>query len=80
MTCGSFALLLRVRLLRRDGDRVMGVPFEALFTQVWHEIFGLATRELALRHMIASAYGDAVRHKGSLSVLWRQSLYSFSPG
>jgi hypothetical protein len=58
----------------------MGVPFEALFTQVWHEIFGLVTRELALRHMIASAYADGVGYKGSFSVLWRQSLYSFTPG
>lgn len=57
-----------------------GLPFEALFTQIWHEIFGRATRELVRNGMIESAYDPSRRYKGSLSVLWRQSLYEFIPG
>ena len=51
-----------------------GLPFEALFTQVWHELFGVATRELARGGIIAKP------SKGSLSMLWRSSLYRFIPG
>lgn len=57
-----------------------GLPFEAVFTQIWHEIFGQVTRDLAQSGVTASAYGQDVRYKGSLSVLWRPVLYSFIPG
>lgn len=57
-----------------------GLPFEALFTQIWHEIFGEVTRDLARDGTIESAYDPSRRYKGSLSVLWRQSLYAFTPG
>ena len=57
-----------------------GLPFEALFTQVWHEIFGATTRELARAGIIASAYAKGAHAPGSFSVLWRQSLYKFIPG
>jgi hypothetical protein len=57
-----------------------GLSFEAVFTQIWHEIFGEVTRELARSGMIASSSSPGVRYKGSFSVLWRQSLYAFSPG
>jgi hypothetical protein len=74
----------RVPELRRDlGDLTAvraGLPFEAVFTQVWHEIFGDVTRDLARSGFIATAYAPTVRFKGSFSVLWRQSLYRFLPG
>jgi hypothetical protein len=57
-----------------------GLPFEALFTQIWHEIFGEVTRDLARDGTIESAYDHSRRYPGSLSVLWRQSLYVFTPG
>jgi len=57
-----------------------GLSFEEVFTQVWHEIFGATTRELARDGMIASAYAREARSKGSFSVLWRQRLYAFVPG
>ena len=57
-----------------------GLPFEALFTQIWHELFGAVTRELAQRRVIASAYTPGRRYKGSLSMLWRRSLYRLTPG
>jgi hypothetical protein len=57
-----------------------GLPFEALFTQIWHEIFGEVTRDLARDGTIESAYAPSRGYKGSFSVLWRQSLYAFIPG
>lgn len=57
-----------------------GVPFESAFTQIWHEYFGLATRQLVEQGFMADPYDPAMRHKGSISVLWRQSIYHFDPG
>lgn len=57
-----------------------GVPFESLFTQIWHELFGLTTRELVASGFLADPRGDARRHKGSLPVVWRLSLYDLQPG
>lgn len=57
-----------------------GVTFEQLFTQIWHELFGATTRELARAGVTADPYGPAVRSKGSLSMLWKRSLYKFTPG
>jgi hypothetical protein len=57
-----------------------GLSFEAVFTQIWHEIFGQVTRDLARSGVTGSAYGPDIRYKGSLSVLWRPVLYSFIPG
>jgi hypothetical protein len=56
-----------------------GVAYESLFTQIWHELFGLATRELAAAGLIADPYGGSVRYPGSLAMLWRMSLYHFDP-
>jgi hypothetical protein len=56
-----------------------GVPFESLFTQIWHELFGRATRDLAQAGVIADPYGPEIRFKGSLPLLWRSSLYRFDP-
>ena len=56
------------------------LPFEALFTQIWHEIFGLVTRDLVRLGVTADAYTQDVPYKGSFSALWRPSLYSFIPG
>ncbi len=52
-----------------------GVPFESLFTQIWHEWFGLATRELVHAGFIFDPYGGDRRYKGSVPVLWRSSLF-----
>jgi hypothetical protein len=57
-----------------------GLSFEALFTQVWHEIFGLATRDLARLGVTADPYAADVAYKASFSALWRSSLYAFIPG
>jgi hypothetical protein len=57
-----------------------GLPFEALFTQIWHEIFGSVTRDLARSGFTASARVDRVGYKGSQSVLRRGVVCSFQPG
>jgi len=54
-----------------------GVPFESLFTQIWHELFGLATRELVRSGLLFDPSGSQVRYKGSYPVLWRQELFDF---
>lgn len=56
-----------------------GVAFESLFTQIWHEFFGLATRRLVEKGFMADPYGDGVKYQGSLGMLWRASLYDFDP-
>lgn len=54
-----------------------GVPFESLFTQIWHELFGLATHELVRNGFLFDPSGPRMRYKGSYAVLWRQDLYDF---
>ena len=56
-----------------------GVAFEALFTQIWHDLFGLTTRELARSGFIADTYAEDFTYKASLGALWRHSLYDFDP-
>jgi len=57
-----------------------GVPFGSLFTQIWHEYFGLATRELVHRGFIEDPYSPALRHPNSIAMVWRRSIYHFDPG
>lgn len=52
-----------------------GVPFESLFTQIWHELFGLATRDLVRSGLLFDPAGPAMVYKGSYPVLWRQELF-----
>lgn len=51
-----------------------GVPYEALFTQIWHELFGLATRELAASGFTADPYAPPNPAPGSLGVVWRAGM------
>lgn len=57
-----------------------GVPFESAFTQIWHEYFGLATRQMIAAGLIEDPYSKARKHPGNVAVLWRRSLYHFDPG
>lgn len=57
-----------------------GVPFESAFTQIWHEYFGLATREMIAAGLIEDPYSKARKHPGSVAALWRRSIYHFDPG
>lgn len=52
-----------------------GVPFESLFTQIWHEFFGRTTRDLVRTGLLFDPAGPDVKYKLSYPVLWRSSLY-----
>ena len=52
-----------------------GVPFESLFTQVWHEFFGVTTRILSEKGFIADAYAQDIKYQGSFGILWRNTVY-----
>lgn len=54
-----------------------GVPFESLFTQIWHEFFGRTTRDLVRSGLLFDPAGAGVKYKLSYPVLWRSSLYRF---
>jgi hypothetical protein len=47
----------------------MAFPSRRWSAQIWHEIFGQVTRDLARSGVTARAYGKDIRYKGSLSVL-----------
>lgn len=64
---------LRARLAGLSALR-QGVPFEALFTQIWHELFGLTTRELAAIGMTADPYAPGNPSPGSLGMAWQPDL------
>jgi hypothetical protein len=51
-----------------------GVPFEDLFTHIWHYIFGLANREMVELGMLADPYGNARVFKGFVPVIWDTTL------
>jgi hypothetical protein len=51
-----------------------GVSYEALFTQIWHELFGLATRELVAQHLVGDPYAPTNPSPGSLGMAWRPDL------
>lgn len=52
-----------------------GVPYPALFSQIWHEMFGLTTRELVAAGVIEDPYAAGFPWKGSVPALWRTTLY-----
>jgi hypothetical protein len=51
-----------------------GVAYEALFTQIWHELFGLATRELVDDHVVGDPFAPTNPSPGSLGMAWRPDL------
>jgi len=53
-----------------------GVPYAALFTQIWHEIFGLTTRELAAQGLVEDPRGADSPWNGSIPAVWRVSVYN----
>lgn len=55
-----------------------GVPFESLFTQIWHEWFGLTTRQLVHAGFMFDPYSKDATYKGSFPALWRLSLFDWN--
>lgn len=65
--------------LRRDLGSLSalheGVPYPALFTQIWHELFGLTTRELVTSGMIEDPYARGTPWPGSVPTVWRSAVF-----
>lgn len=51
-----------------------GVPFERVYTEVWHFIFGAANRTLVERGLFADPYASERRHRGFLPVVWASGI------
>ena len=51
-----------------------GVPFERVYTSVWHFIFGFANRTLVEEGLFPDPYGDERRYQGFLPVVWSADL------
>ena len=51
-----------------------GAPFEPVYTEVWHFIFGIANRTLVKEGLFADPYADDRRNQGFLPVVWPSDL------
>lgn len=49
-----------------------GVPFERVYTEVWHFVFGLANRTLVEKGFFADPYER--RHRGFLPAIWNNGI------
>ncbi len=67
---------MRRELFRLTAVR-QGVPYPALFTQIWHELFGLTTRELVEQGVIEDPYAEGAASPGSIPAVWRATIYHF---
>jgi hypothetical protein len=56
-----------------------GVPFERVYTEVWHFVFGIANRELVKAGFFADPYAEDRRHKGFLPFIWASDLDVSAP-
>jgi DNA-binding MarR family transcriptional regulator len=54
-----------------------GVPFERVYTEVWHFVFAIANRELVKAGLFADPYAEGRRYKGFLPVAWTKDLSSW---
>jgi DNA-binding MarR family transcriptional regulator len=51
-----------------------GVPFEMVYTEVWHFVFAVANRTLAEEGFFADPYGEERTYKGFLPAVWAAGL------
>ena len=51
-----------------------GVPFERVYTEIWHFVFGIANRVLAEEGFFADPYSEDRRHQGFLPVVWASGI------
>ena len=65
--------------MRREFFRLtavrQGIPYPAMYTQIWHELFGLATRDLVAEALIEDPRGASAVWPGSIPAVWRTALY-----
>jgi DNA-binding MarR family transcriptional regulator len=51
-----------------------GVPFERVYTEIWHFVFGFANRTLVEQGFFANPYEESRRYRGFLPVVWDATL------
>ena len=51
-----------------------GVPFERVYTEIWHFVFGFANRILVEEGLFADPYDEGRRYPGFLPLVWDASL------
>ncbi len=51
-----------------------GVPFEQLFTQIWHDMFGWANYRLVQQGLLIDPYGPRSLYEGFQPFVWETSL------
>ena len=51
-----------------------GVPFERVYTEIWHFVFGFANRTLVQEGLFADPYAESRRFQGFLPVVWDARL------
>ena len=51
-----------------------GVPYEIVFTQIWHYLFGTANQILVEEGFFSDPYAENRRFKGFISMVWDPSL------
>jgi hypothetical protein len=51
-----------------------GVPFEQVYTEIWHFVFGFANRTLVEEGLFADPYSESRRYQGFLPVVWNAGL------
>jgi hypothetical protein len=51
-----------------------GVPFERVYTEIWHFVFGFANRTLVEEGLFANPYAENRRYQGFLPVVWDARL------
>ena len=56
-----------------------GVPFEVVYTEVWHFVFGIANHRLAQAGFFADPYAPTRTHQGFIPFLFVEGLEEFVP-
>ena len=51
-----------------------GVPFERVYTEIWHFVFGFANKTLVEEGMFADPYGEERRFQGFIPLVWDTGL------
>jgi hypothetical protein len=52
------------------------VPYDEVFTQVWHYLFGIANRRLVENGFFADPYARDRKFKGFVPAVWDRSLWN----
>lgn len=63
------------RALTHLSPLAQGLPFDLVFSEVWHAVFGFATRQLVEVEFYIDPYGPASAFHGFVPVVWHPSLF-----